>query len=75
LLELNVFQVDEQICELRDFCNEDAEYKMINEHVVKGFCKDAIDILNTLMPYYKAQDYLYLDSDANITSPATQLNC
>jgi hypothetical protein len=37
--------------ELRDFCNEDANYKMITEHVAKGFPKDAINIPDILMPY------------------------
>ena len=53
--------VDEQLCKLRYFCNQDAGYKMITEHVQKGFHKDAINIPDTLMPYHKAQDDLYLD--------------
>jgi hypothetical protein len=62
LLELNVLHaqdrhiVDERLCELRYLCNEDADYKMITKNVVKGFLKDAINIQDTLMAYYKAQD-------------------
>jgi hypothetical protein len=69
LIELNVLHaqdchiVDERLCHLRDFCNEDADYKMITEHVVKGYPKDAINIPDNLIPYYKARDHLYLDSD------------
>jgi hypothetical protein len=69
LLELNVLHaqdrhiVDERLCKQRDFCNEDANYNMITEDVVKGFPIFAINIPDTLMPYYKAQYDLYLDSD------------
>jgi hypothetical protein len=56
LLELNVCVaqdrhiVDKPLRELRDFCNEDANYKMIKEHVSKGFPEDEINIPDILMP-------------------------
>jgi hypothetical protein len=56
LLELNVLHAqdghifDEILCKLRDFGNEDADYKMTIKHVINGFPKDAINIPDTLMP-------------------------
>ena len=54
---------DERLRELKDFCNEDLDYKLITDMVIKGFPKDMSNLSDNLRPYFNVQDDLYLDSD------------
>ena len=55
--------LDERLRELKNFCNEDVDYKNVTNMVVKGFPKNTSDLSDNLRPYVNVQDELYLDSD------------
>ena len=55
--------IDERLRELKSFANEDVDYKLVTEMVIKGFPQNTPNLHDNIRPYLKAQDELYLDSD------------